>query len=165
LYDKAIITAGLSKALALPGLRIGWLVGPATEIYDTWRYKDYTSITTSALSEFITPIVLERNKRQAILSRSKQILRDNRAMLIDWVNQNERFSLHPPKAGGMAFVRYDAPINSTDLAHRLRQEKGVLVLPGDVYGLDGFLRFGIGERKEHLEAGLTHLQDFMTQFN
>ncbi len=165
LYSKAIITAGLSKALALPGLRIGWLVGPTDEIYETWRYKDYTSITTSALSEFITPIVLEPKKREQILSRSKSILRENRQMLVDWVANNPRFSLCPPKAGGMAFVRYEAPINSTELAHALRKEKSVLVLPGDVYGLDGYLRFGIGEKKEHLEAGLTQLADFMKRFD
>lgn len=28
LYDKVIASCGLSKAYALPGLRIGWLVGP-----------------------------------------------------------------------------------------------------------------------------------------
>ena len=27
LYDKAFVTNGLSKAMALPGLRIGWLAG------------------------------------------------------------------------------------------------------------------------------------------
>ncbi len=164
LYDKAIVTAGLSKALALPGLRIGWLVGPVAEIYDTWRYKDYTSITTSALSEYIARIVLAPAKRQEVLSRSKQILRENRDMLSEWISQNPRFSLCPPKAGGMAFVKYDAPINSTQLAHGLREEQGVLVLPGDVYGLDGYLRFGIGEKKAHLKAGLSRLQAYMTRF-
>ena len=33
LYDKSIVTSGLSKAMALPGLRVGWLVGQAQDIY------------------------------------------------------------------------------------------------------------------------------------
>ena len=32
IYDKAIVTNGVSKALALPGLRIGWLAGPAKDV-------------------------------------------------------------------------------------------------------------------------------------
>ncbi|MEX2964067.1 aminotransferase class I/II-fold pyridoxal phosphate-dependent enzyme [Microbulbifer sp. TYP-18] len=165
LYEKGIATSGLSKAMALPGLRIGWLVGPAAEIYDTWRYKDYTSITTSALSEYIGQLVLAPKRRQAILSRSKTILRENRALLTDWIHQHPRFSFVPPKAGGMAFVSYRANIGSTALAHSLREEKGVLVLPGDVYGLDGYLRLGIGERKAQLEAGLERLGEHIEQFS
>lgn len=163
LYDRAIATSGLSKAMALPGLRIGWLVGPAAEIYDTWRYKDYTSITTGALSEHIAQLVLEPNRRSQILSRSKTILRENRALLIDWVQKNPQFSLIPPKAGGMALVRYDVAVGSTQLAHSLREQKGVLVLPGDVYGLDGYLRLGIGERKSHLEVGLERLAEHIRE--
>jgi aspartate/methionine/tyrosine aminotransferase len=131
LYEKAIITSGLSKAMALPGLRIGWLVGPAREIYASWQRKDYTSITTGAL--------LQR-----------------------WVDaNNDLFSFVPPKAGGMAFVRYAMPMNSTELVHRLREERGIMLLPGDVYGMDHYIRIGIGAPAHHLEAGLERLAAFV----
>ena len=61
----------------------------------------------------------------------------------------------------MAFVHYSRDINSTKLAHALRKEKGVLILPGDVYGLDGFFRIGIGSAREHLEPGLARISDYL----
>jgi aspartate/methionine/tyrosine aminotransferase len=161
LYDKAIATNGLSKAMALPGLRIGWLVGPAAEIYSAWQSKDYTSITTSTISEYVAERVLKPALRQKVLGRSKSILRENLALLTDWVEANSEYvSLIPPKAGGMAFVRYNRDVNSTELAHTLRNDKGVLILPGDVYGLDGYFRVGIGAPKSHLEPGLEKIGEY-----
>ena len=125
LYDKAFVTNGLSKAMALPGLRIGWLAGAAETIYAAWQRKDYTSITTSALSEYVAERVLRPKARQKILNRSKKILRENLSLLSDWVDANsDHVSLIPPKAGGMAFVRYLQDVNSTELAHALRDGEG-----------------------------------------
>ncbi len=163
LYDKAIATNGLSKAMALPGLRIGWLAGPAEEIYAAWQSKDYTSITTSTVSEYVAERVLQPELRQKVLSRSKSILRENLALLMEWVDANSDFvSLIPPKAGGMAFVRYNRNINSTELAHTLRNDKGVFILPGDVYGLDGYFRVGIGAPRSHLEPGLEKIGEYFS---
>lgn len=162
LYEKAIATNGLSKAMALPGLRIGWLTGPAQEIYSAWQSKDYTSITTSAVSEYVAERVLQPELRHKVLDRSKEILRENLALLTNWVDANTEFvSFVPPKAGGMAFVRYNREMNSTELAHTLRNDKGVLVLPGDVYGLDGYFRVGIGAPRHHLEPGLEKIGEYL----
>ena len=59
----------------------------------------------------------------------------------------------------MCFLRYAANVNSTELATRLRNEKSLLVLPGDVYGMDHYLRLGIGERSDYLKRGLELLGD------
>ncbi len=163
-YDRAIVTNGLSKAMALPGLRIGWLAGPARDIYAAWQRKDYTSITTCALSEYVAERVLKPAPRRRILDRSKHILRENLTLLSDWVDSNSgHVRFVPPQAGGMAFVRYSLEVNSTVLVDALRNDKGVLLLPGDVYGLDGFFRVGIGGLREHLEQGLARISDFLQE--
>ena len=163
LYDKAIATNGLSKAMALPGLRIGWLAGPTKDIYAAWQRKDYTSITTSAISEYIAERVLQPALRQKVLNRSKSILRENLALIVDWIDANSGLvSLVPPKAGGMAFVKYNRDVNSTELAHALRTDTGVFVLPGDVYGLDGYFRVGIGAPRSHLEPGLEKIGEYFS---
>lgn len=155
LDENAIVTAGLSKALAHPGLRIGWLCGPQDFIDDAWHRNDYTTITTCLVSEYVANIILQPQKRTEILQRNRQMLRENLTLLQDWLAQRpDLFDFVPPQAGGMAFLKYHFDMNSTELSEWLRIHKKVLVLPGDVYGMDHHLRLGIGEDKPTLARGL-----------
>jgi aspartate/methionine/tyrosine aminotransferase len=150
-------TNSLSKALALPGLRLGWLVGPREQIYRAWSRKDYTSITTGALSEAIAALVLAPARREAILVRSRDWLRGNRDRLAAWLATRSDFACELPSAGGMAFLSYGAPISSDEFSRRMREEESTLVVPGSCYGLEGHVRVGIGARPEVLTAGLERM--------
>src|SRR6266576_1294965 len=44
-YDKVIVTSGLSKAFAMPGLRVGGAVAPEDSIAKIWTRHDYTTLT------------------------------------------------------------------------------------------------------------------------
>jgi len=52
-YEKTIVNAGLSKAYRLPGLRIGWTVGPEDYIKKAWAFHDYTSISIAYHSDWV----------------------------------------------------------------------------------------------------------------
>ncbi|MFC2157280.1 aminotransferase class I/II-fold pyridoxal phosphate-dependent enzyme [Acidobacteriota bacterium] len=155
MYPQAIVSGGLSKSYALPGLRIGWIAGPKDQIEKAWAAHDYTSITTGILSNRIASCILEPKKRARILERSRRMLNENLQLLQDWIAQNRKFlSFTPPKAGGMAFIRYDLDINSTQLSTQLRENQSVFIIAGDCFGMDHFIRIGIGSEKEYLQAGL-----------
>lgn len=162
-YERAVVSSGLSKAYALPGLRIGWIVGPAPEIALAWGRKDYTSITTAALSEVIATLALQPARRAAILERSRRMLAVNLDIVDGWVRRHaDLLSWTRPAATGTVFIRYDLPVNSTELAHRIREEQSVLVVPGDVFGMDGFLRLGTGPETATVRAGLDRLSTVLT---
>jgi aspartate/methionine/tyrosine aminotransferase len=153
--DRVMVSGGLSKAYALPGLRLGWLVGPAETIGTSWAYHDYTSITAGILSHKVGVIALSPEVRPRILERNRSMLGANLELTLDWVRSfGDQFRFVPPRAGGMAFMHYDFPINSTDLATWLRKEHSVFVLAGDCYGMDSYFRIGIGAEAEYLLAGL-----------
>jgi hypothetical protein len=48
-------------------------------------------------------------------------------------------------------------VNSTQLVERLRDQHGVLIVPGDHFGMDGFLRVGFGNEPADLEAALARM--------
>ena len=81
-----------------------------------------------------------------------------------WVDAHgDNFQMIPPRAGGMAFIRYHLDINSSELVTRLRQEKSVLVVAGDWFGMDHYLRLGIGGETEDLVAGLELIDEFLQE--
>jgi len=154
MYEKVVVNGGLSKAYALPGLRLGWLVGPKNVIADSWAYSDYTSITAGIMSDKIAQLVLQPDMRKKVLARSITMLNENLRLTLEWAEQyQDLISFVPPKAGGMVFVKYKFPINSTQLSDWLRSEKSVFILPGDVYGMDHHFRIGIGAEKKDLLKG------------
>ncbi len=165
-HNKVMVNGGLSKAYALPGLRIGWLAGPEEIIGDAWAYHDYTSITTGMLNEKIAEIVLRPEVRERILARNRGMLRENLEMTLDWLKSHGTvFRFVPPQAGGMAFIHYDLNINSTELAEKLRIEKSVFILAGDTYGMDRYFRLGIGAEKEYLIKGYERLSEAIAELS
>lgn len=164
LYDKIIANGGLSKAYALPGLRLGWLVGPKDIIYDTWSYHDYTSITAGIISNFVSEIALQPDKRMEILSRNRQMLRENLDAVKEWLDQfGDLFEYHDPSGGGMLFIKYNLDINSTELADWLREEQSVFILAGDCFGMDKYFRIGIGAEKEYILGGLDRIKNALEE--
>lgn len=153
--ERVLVTSGLSKAYGLPGLRLGWVVGPADVVAELWGRRDYTTIGPAVLSDAVATAVLQPERRQKILSRTRTLLRENHLRLALWMSsQGEALSYLPPAAGAIAFVRYRWRVGSTALAQRLLSEQGVLVVPGDQFGMDGHVRLGFGYGAEQLEAAL-----------
>lgn len=161
-YDKTLVVNGLSKAYGLPGLRIGWIIGPEQVIKRTWPYHDYTTISPSALSDKLAAWALEPDRRARILARTRGILKANFPVLEAWLKgHGGLFAFHPPQAGAICFARYALQRNSTELVERLIREHSVLVVPGDHFETDGYLRFGYGDRKDYLLKGLGRIDEML----
>lgn len=154
-HDRVLITNSLSKAYGLPGLRLGWIVGPVDQIGELWGRTDYTTIAPANVSDALACVALEPDTRARILERTRGIVRANLGLVKSWMaEQGGRFSYQSPDAGAICYARYDAAINSTEFAEKLRLEKDVLVVPGDHFGMDHYLRIGFGNPADELLEAL-----------
>jgi len=154
-YPRTIVTGGLSKAYGLPGLRIGWIVAPPDLVNTFWAHHDFTTIAPAVLSDRLALMALMPRTRQRLQARTRRILAENFGVLASWAEGLAgALSWHPPQAGAIAFVQYRAAVNSSVLAERLRREHDVLIVPGDHFQMDGYLRIGFGMDRRILEEGL-----------
>ena len=161
-YERVIVTSGLSKAYGLPGLRIGWIVSSPQLVATTWGYHDYTTIGPGTLSDRLARIALQPAMRAKILARTRRILLTNLPVITGWLDAHaERFSYALPDAGAIVYMRYHDAINSTVLVDRLRIEKSLLIVPGDHFGMDGYLRIGFGSETRYLRDGLDRLDHLL----
>ncbi|MCG8469737.1 MAG: aminotransferase class I/II-fold pyridoxal phosphate-dependent enzyme [Gemmatimonadetes bacterium] len=162
--DRVIITGSMSKAYGLPGLRLGWIVAPADLHEELWSRKDYTTITPPTLSDLAAARVLAPEVRPRILERTRGIVRANLPNVTAWLDERpELFSYRPPDAGAICYVRYHLDMGSSELAEQLRVRKSVLVVPGDHFGMDHYMRIGFGSPAPHLDEGLGRIAEHLEE--
>jgi len=165
-YDKVIATGSISKAYGLPGLRIGWVVGPSDIVDQVWARHEYTTIAATMLSNKLAAIALSSDVRPRIIERTRGYIRRGYPVLEEWMNRRQGiFETTPPQAAAIAFIRYRMDINSIDFTERLCKEKSVLIVPGDHFGMDHFVRVSFGLPHDYLTAGLDRIYELVTELH
>lgn len=152
-----VAVSSVSKAWAAPGLRVGWAIGhpdvlgPARLLHQT--------MTTSASR----PAQLAAT---ALVDASAEVLPTSRAELrARWdVVAASPFAHHATEAGGGFYLWLPTPESTQDTeahARALRDEHGVLVVPGTAFGGRGAgrVRVGLGGDVGELALGLDRLAD------
>ena len=116
------------------------------------------------LSNHLAAIALSPEVKPRIIQRTRDYIRRGFPVLQRWIDRSAgAFELVPPQAAAIAFIRYHIDINSTEFIERLRREKSVLIVPGDHFGMDGFVRISFGLPHDHLTAGLDRIHDLVAE--
>lgn len=153
--DRVIVTSGLSKAYGIPGVRIGWIVAPPGIVEACWSHHDYLTIGPNKLSDMIARTAVAAGNREKLYLRTREILQANLPVATAWLDSFGGFlSFRPPEAGAIAFVKYESPVRSLDVAETIRTRQSTLVVPGVHFGMEGYIRLWLGGRPEFLAEGL-----------
>ena len=162
-YDKLFANNSVSKAYGLPGLRVGWIVGPPAEVDKAWARHEYTTISVATLSNQLAAIALSPEVRPKLLQRTRDYIRRGYPIFEEWLRSHgDLLSIVPPGAAAIAFPRYALDVNSTTFVERLIKEKNALVAPGDHFNVDQHLRISFGLPADYLRGGLERIHQLLT---
>ncbi len=152
--DRVIVTSGLSKAYGIPGIRIGWMVGPKDLVAQCWSQHDYITIGPNKLSDIMARTAVSPKNRQKLYERTRSILQENLPHMLSWLESfGGFFSYVPHTAGAFYFVKYASPLPSYDLCRKILDRQSTLIVPGRHLGMEGFLRIWMGGELDFLQHG------------
>jgi hypothetical protein len=156
--DRVIVTSGLSKAYGIPGVRIGWIVGPAQVVAECWSQHDYITIGPNKISDAVARIAVRPENREKLYARTRAILQHNLPLMRQWAaGFGDFLTFREPQAGALCLMRYQSPTPSFELSERIRLNQSVLIVPGAHLGLEGYIRVWLGGKPEFLTEGLRRI--------
>lgn len=164
LFKKSanIVAVGsIGKCFGCIGLRIGWMVGSEEIINRCRDFKDYTTHTVCSINDFLVQSALKNWKK--IVPKYREWILHNRIVLRGFINDHSDFiDWIEPEAGIVAFPFFkDQAINSENFAQELAEESGVLVLPGDTFGMPGHFRICLGVDPQYFCKALKLFSEFI----
>jgi aspartate/methionine/tyrosine aminotransferase len=167
-YEKTVATGSMSKAFALAGIRLGWIVSrDKTIIEAVAAARDYTTISVSQLDDQVASYALSPAVLPSLMERNIGIARKNLELLDAFVQKYSSVcSWVKPKAGTTAFVQFrknGQPMDDEKFVLDLLAKTKVLFLPAGVcfgQGKDfkGYVRLGYACHTHVLKEGLRKLE-------
>ena len=163
-YERVVAVGSLSKAYGLPGLRIGWVVAPASIIPEIWKRHEYVAISATKLGNHLAAHALASEVRTPLIARTRRLIREGWPRLEGWIGTHAGvLDATPPAASAVALVRYQLPLGSLELTEVLRTSKGVLIVPGAHFGVENHVRISFGLPADYLMAGLDRFSELVKE--
>lgn len=157
---QAVSLGSMSKAFGAPGLRVGWIATRNQAVLARMAArKDYTTICTSAPSQFLASLVIRH--RETLMVGHQKLLQANLVHLKNFLDTHaDVLEGCLPRAGATAFLRLKGPLSARDFCQALLAQEGVLLLPSYTYDTpDTHVRIGFG--KKDFAEGLARLSHFL----
>ncbi|GEQ66989.1 hypothetical protein JCM33374_g652 [Metschnikowia sp. JCM 33374] len=163
-YDKTISTGSMSKAFSLAGLRVGWIVTKNAHLSSGfWEKRDYNTISVSMLDDYVAAKALQN--LDPILERNHRICQENLAVLQKFIDDHhDKVSWVRPRGGSTCFVKLNIGVSTMEFAEKLIEKYGALVVPGEVFGMEGWLRIGFGNSTDDISGGLACLGKLLEEY-
>lgn len=161
--ERTILLNGFSKAYAMTGLRIGFVVAPYEVIEAMVGIHQYTILCA--------PITAQIAAIEAIKNAKKE-----RQQMIEVYNERRLLMYHGFQKIGLSCLEpqgafYIFPsikktnLSSMDFSEQLLLQKEVAVIPGNSFGAcgEGYIRCAYCNTTENLKLALTRIDEFVSK--
>jgi aspartate/methionine/tyrosine aminotransferase len=156
----ATVLGDFSKALCLSGLRIGWLIERNAERRKRYmNARAYFTVSNTAAGERLAALALRH--RETIYGRARKVAAANLALLDPIMKEHSDLLRWVRPQGGMtAFPWLASGADAREFCRRLAK-RGVLIAPGDCFGMPAHFRLGFAATGARFSLALERFAEFL----
>ena len=161
--DNAFVLNGFSKAYAMTGWRLGYLIAPPSFVRPIQKIQQNFFICAPSLAQYAALAALK--KAQPDVLKMRQIYNQRRLYLYETLKELG-FSLKIPQGAFYFFVNIKhLSQDSYTLAFDILEKTKVAVTPGIDFGSEGegFLRISYANSLKNIKEGLNRLKYYLNQ--
>lgn len=160
LKDRTLIVNGMSKAYAMTGWRLGWLVGPTDvmKVASIFNSQTATSAATFTMHAAVTAL----NGPQDVVETMRQSYEERRDFVVDAFNSIDNIYCPPIEGAFYAFPKVvNTDKTSMEIATIILDEALVVGVPGSAFGITdaAHVRFSFATDKQLLEKAINRIRD------
>jgi len=149
--SNIVVVSSLSKLMGAYSFRLGWISGPTELVGRLRRAHQNMSMPTMPGAAAGIAILGTGEERQA---RARGLVTAGLPTVNRWVEATAGLSWLPSEGPGFGSVRLPEGIDDVALGEHLHDARGVLAVPGTMFGLPGTLRVSWLQTGDRLEEGL-----------
>lgn len=166
-YNQTITVNGLSKGFAMTGWRIGYIGAPEWIAKACTKFQsNFTSGTNSVAQRACKAAVEADPSTVKYMVDTFAVRRDK---MVGWINEIPGFELDTPPGAFYVFPRVSELLGkkfgdkiietSLDLSMYLLEEGLVSTVPGDAFGLPGYIRFSYAAAESDLQEAVRRVKE------
>ncbi len=162
--ERTLIASGFSKAYAMTGWRLGYIVGDSEVVKAMTKIHQYGIMSTPTTSQYAAIEAMKNGDEDVAYMVSEYDYR--RKMLVEELN---RMGLHcfEPKGAFYAFPSIQSTgLTSEQFCEELLKDQKVAVVPGNAFGDsgEGFVRISYAYSVENISNALEKIDNFIKKF-
>ncbi len=158
MFERSIVINGFSKAYAMTGWRLGWVVAPGHILDGISKIQQHSisCCTSFAQKGGVAALKGPKESIDAMVNEFKV----RRKIVIDGLNRIEGLSCFKPKGAFYAFFKFDFDLTSEEFVNYLLEKGGLVLTSGSAFGPagEGFVRLSYAASQEKLRKGLEVLE-------
>ncbi len=156
--ERTIIASSASKTWSMTGWRIGWLVMPSEMTpYAVKCHQNITSCGNSFAQAGVTSALREAHDDVTAMVAEYRRRRD---LVIEYLKETPGMDVVVPDGAFYVFPSISRfGMTDLDFCMYLLKEKGVSVVPGEVFGSPGFVRIAYCRSYEEIEEGMKRIRE------
>ena len=167
--DRWVIVNGVAKAYAMPGWRVGWMVGPPDAIKAATGLQSHSTSNVCNVAQRAAFAALT-GPQQPVADFKAAFDRRRRAMYealsaiagVECLVPQGAFYAFPNCSGLLGRSLRGRTVNNTiEFAELLLEEVQVAVVPGEAFGAPGFVRFSYALSDDDLAEGMQRLANYL----